>query len=77
MDVGSSVNIILLNALVGMNIPESEITKRSLILIGFNGEMKHIIRDIKLPIYIIGVNSMQRSCVMNVLSSYNVILGRP
>ena len=71
------MNIILLDALTRMNIPESKIIRRSLVLIGFNGEMKHTIVEIKLPIYIKGVNSMQYVCAIDAFSSYNVILGRP
>ena len=37
VDGGSLVNIILLDALTRMNIMESEIIKRSLVLIGFRG----------------------------------------
>ena len=60
-----------------MDITELEIIKRSLVLIGFSGETKHIIGEIKLPIYIEGVNSIQNLCVIDTLSSYNVIIGRP
>ena len=57
---GSSVNIILLDALKRMNIPESEIVKRSSVLIGLSGETKQTIGKIKLHIYIEGVKYMQR-----------------
>ncbi|XP_023749270.1 uncharacterized protein LOC111897549 [Lactuca sativa] len=77
IDGGSSVNIILVDALKRMNIPESEIVRRSSVLIRFNGETKHIVGEIKLPIYIEVVNSIQCFCVVDTLSSYNVILGRP
>ena len=51
---GSSVNIILLDALKRTNILESKIIRRSLVLIGFSGETKHMIGERKLPIYIEG-----------------------
>ena len=77
VDGGSSVNIVLLNTLKRINIPESEILRRSLVLIGFSGETKHTIGEIKLPIYIKGVKSIQNLCVIDTLSSYSVTLGRP
>ena len=46
IDNGSSVNIIQLEALKMMNIPESEIASQSSTLIGFSGEVKkHSRRD--------------------------------
>jgi len=60
-----------------MNIPESEIVFRSSVFVGFCGETKSTMGDIKLPVYVEGVNSIQRFCVINSLSYYNVILGRP
>jgi hypothetical protein len=77
IDRGSSVNIIQLEALKRMNIPETEIIMRSSVLVGFSVETKKNVGDIKLPIYIAGVNSIQRFCVMDSLSCYNIILGRP
>jgi hypothetical protein len=77
IDGGSSVNIILLDTLKRMNIPDSDIIRRSSALIGFSGEVKHTIGDIRLPIYIEGINTMQKFCVIDIASSYNVILGRP
>ncbi|XP_076939705.1 uncharacterized protein LOC143608549 [Bidens hawaiensis] len=77
VDGGSSVNIIQVDVLKKMNIPETEITPRSSILIGFSGETKNTLGDIKLPIYIEGVNSFQKFCVIDNLSCCNVILGWP
>ena len=77
MDEGSSMNIILLDVLTRMNIPESEIIKRSSIVMGFSGETKHTIGEIKLPKYIEGLNSMQGFYVNNALPSYSVILVSP
>ena len=58
IDGGSSANIILLDTLKRMNIPDSDIIRRSSALIGFSGEVKHTIGDIRLPIYIEGINTM-------------------
>ena len=65
MDEGSSVNITLLDALTRMNIPESETIKRPSVVKGFGVETKHTFIEIKLPIYIEGVNSMQFFYVTN------------
>lgn len=77
VDGGSLVNIIVLDALKRLNIPESKIVRRSSVLNGFSGETKPTVGEIKLPIYIEGVNFMQRFCVIDTLPSYNVILDRP
>jgi hypothetical protein len=77
IDGGSSVNIIQLEALKKMNIPDSEITSKSSILVGFSGETKSTFGEIKLLVYIKGVSSIQKFCVIDCLSCYNIILGRP
>ena len=77
IDNGSSVNIIQLEALKKMSIPESEIASKSSALIGFSGEVKSTVGEIKLPVYIEGVNSIQKFCVIDSLPCYNIILGRP
>ncbi|XP_076912047.1 uncharacterized protein LOC143570232 [Bidens hawaiensis] len=51
IDEGSSVNIIQLEVLRRMNIPESTIIPRSSVFVGFSGETKNTLGDIKLPIY--------------------------
>ena len=77
IDGGSSANIILLDTLKRMKIPETDIVPKSSALIGFSGEVKHTVGDIRLPMYIEGINTMQKFCVIDTVSSYNVILGRP
>jgi len=77
IDEGSSVNIIQYEVLKKMNNPESEIVPRSSVLVGFSGETKNMLGDIKLPIYIEGVNTMQNFYVIDCLSCCNIILGRP
>ncbi|XP_076943680.1 uncharacterized protein LOC143614002 [Bidens hawaiensis] len=77
IDGGISVNIIQLEVLKKMNIPESEIAPKSSVLVGFSGETKNTLGDIKLPIYIEGVNSVQKFCAIDTLSCCNVILGKP
>ncbi|KAI3744710.1 hypothetical protein L1987_57801 [Smallanthus sonchifolius] len=77
IDGGSSVNIIQLEALKRMNIPETEIISKSSVLVGFSGEVKNIVGEIKLPVYIDGINSIQNFCIIDSVSCYNIILGRP
>ncbi|XP_076913901.1 uncharacterized protein LOC143572709 [Bidens hawaiensis] len=72
VDGGSSMNIIQDDVLKNMNIPETEITPRSFVLVGFSDETKNTPADIKLPIYIEGVNSFQNFCVIDNLSCCNV-----
>ncbi|KAF5802492.1 putative aspartic peptidase domain superfamily [Helianthus annuus] len=77
IDGGSSVNIIQLDVLKKMGVPESDITPRSSVLVGFSGETKKTLGDIKLPIYVEGLHNYQKFCVIDCLSCCNVILGRP
>ncbi|KAI3807551.1 hypothetical protein L1987_23481 [Smallanthus sonchifolius] len=77
IDGGSSVNIIKHEVLKRMVIPDSEIISKSSVLVGFSGKVKNTVGEIKLPIYIEGVNSIQKFCVIDSLSCYNIILGRP
>ena len=46
IDRGSSANIILLDTLKRMKIPESDIVPKSSTLIGFSGEVKHTVGDV-------------------------------
>ncbi|KAK1413102.1 hypothetical protein QVD17_34866 [Tagetes erecta] len=77
VDGGSSVNIIQWEALKQMNILEKDIVPRSTVLVGFSGETKKTMGEITLPIYIEGVNTMQKFSVIDTLSCCNAILGRP
>ncbi|XP_076913799.1 uncharacterized protein LOC143572550 [Bidens hawaiensis] len=74
---GSSVNIIQANVRKKMNIPGTEITPRSSVLVGFSGVTKNTLGTSSFLIYIEGVNSFQKFCVIDNLSCCNVILGRP
>ncbi|XP_076941538.1 uncharacterized protein LOC143611136 [Bidens hawaiensis] len=77
VDNESSVNIIQLETLKRMSIPESEIVTRSLVLVGFSDEAKNTVGEIKLPVHLEGVNSIHKFCVIDALTSSNIILGRP
>ncbi|XP_022041899.1 uncharacterized protein LOC110944546 [Helianthus annuus] len=56
VDSGSSVNIIQLETLKRMNIPQMEITSKSTVLVGFSGEAKNTVGEIKLPVCVEAVN---------------------
>jgi hypothetical protein len=71
------VNIIQHDVLKKMNIPDSDIVPRSSVLVGFSGEIKNTLGDIRLPIYIEGVITIHKFCVIDNLSCCNVLLGRP
>ncbi|XP_074292456.1 uncharacterized protein LOC141619327 [Silene latifolia] len=77
VDGGSSVNLIMLDVLNTMKISEDQITKKSSVLVGFNGKTKNILGEIYLPTYAKCVAFYERFGVLDCLSSYNVILGRP
>ncbi|KAI3783475.1 hypothetical protein L1987_42558 [Smallanthus sonchifolius] len=49
IDGGSLVNVIQLEVLKRMGIPDSEIISKSSVLVGFSGEVKSTVREIKLP----------------------------
>lgn len=76
IDGGSSVNVILFDTLNKMDIPKSEMVRKSSTPVGFNGETKNTIKENKLPIYIEGTNLMQCFYVVDLLSCYNIILGK-
>lgn len=46
-------------------------------LVGFSGEQKKTMGEITLPVYCEGLNIHKKFQVIDVPSSYNVILGRP
>ncbi|XP_074293006.1 uncharacterized protein LOC141619888 [Silene latifolia] len=77
VDRGSSVNLIMLDILKAMKISEDQITKKSSVLVGFSGETKNSLGEIYLPTYAESVASYERFGVLDCLSSYSVILGRP
>ncbi|XP_074300983.1 uncharacterized protein LOC141632326 [Silene latifolia] len=77
VDGGSSVDLIMLDVLKAMKIKEDQITKNSSVLVGFSGETKRTLGEIYLPTYVEGLASYERFGVLDFLSSYNVILGRP
>ncbi|KAH6780217.1 hypothetical protein C2S52_011454 [Perilla frutescens var. hirtella] len=77
IDGGSSTNVIFLSTLKGMQVPEANIIKKWMTLIGFSGEHKATIDEITLPVYTEGVNLHTKFQIIDAPSAYNVILGRP
>ncbi|XP_021773526.1 uncharacterized protein LOC110737475 [Chenopodium quinoa] len=77
VDNGSSANIIVLDIVKHMNIEEKDIINKSTMLVGFSGETKKTIGEIKLPTYVKGINLQVKFLVIDTLSSYNIIIGRP
>ncbi|XP_074291937.1 uncharacterized protein LOC141618756 [Silene latifolia] len=77
VDEGSSVNLIMLDVLKAMKISEYQITKKSSVLVGFSGETRSTLGEIYLPAYAEGIASYKRFGVLDCLSSYNAIQGRP
>ncbi|XP_021726860.1 uncharacterized protein LOC110694008 [Chenopodium quinoa] len=77
IDNGSSTNIIMLDSLKHINIDEKNIINKSTMLVGFSGETKKTSGEITLATYAKGVNLQVKFLVIDTLSSYNMILGRP
>ncbi|XP_074291775.1 uncharacterized protein LOC141618572 [Silene latifolia] len=77
VDRGCSINLIMIDVLKAMKINEYQITKKSSVLVGFSGETKNTLGEIYLSTCAEGVASYERFGVLDCLSSYNVILGRP
>nr|XP_043639266.1 uncharacterized protein LOC122610337 [Erigeron canadensis] len=77
IDNGSSVNIIKMETLRRKDISEEDINGKASPLIGFSGETKYTVGEIRLPVYVGGMNSMHKLCVVDSLPGCNIILGRP
>ncbi|XP_057808714.1 uncharacterized protein LOC131023186 [Salvia miltiorrhiza] len=77
IDNGSSANIMFISAFREMGLSESSITKKTAVLIGFNGESKTTVGETDLPVYAEGVNLSTRFLVVDAPSAFNVIIGRP
>ncbi|XP_021767502.1 uncharacterized protein LOC110731890 [Chenopodium quinoa] len=74
---GSSANSIMIDTLKHMNIDEKSIVNKSTMLVGFSGETKKTSGEITLATYTKGINLQVKFLVIDTLSSYNMILGRP
>ena len=77
IDGGSSVDLIFKDTLKRMGIEESEIEIEQTQLTGFNGSTTPSIGTIKLPLKTNGINKIVEFQVLECLSPYNIILGRP
>ncbi|XP_074283451.1 uncharacterized protein LOC141607998 [Silene latifolia] len=77
VDTGSSVNLIMLETLKTIGLDKENLIKKSVPLVGFSGETVYSVGEITIPTYIEGVNKLVRYLVIEGLTTYNVILGRP
>ncbi|XP_074347614.1 uncharacterized protein LOC141686480 [Apium graveolens] len=77
VDNGSAANIMMLNTLKKMGLAESDMIKKSTTLVGFSGETKRTLGEITLPTYAQRVNLLEKFCIIDVDSTYNIIMGRP
>ncbi|XP_074341965.1 uncharacterized protein LOC141679363 [Apium graveolens] len=77
VDNGSASNIMMLSTLTQMGLAESDMIKKSTTLVGFSGETKRTLGEITLPTYAQGVNLLEKFCIIDVDSSYNIIMERP
>ncbi|XP_021745414.1 uncharacterized protein LOC110711344 [Chenopodium quinoa] len=77
VDNGNSAYIIFKDALDQAGFKESDITKRSIVLIGFNGEPMNSLAEIQLPTLLKGINMMHKFYVIDCKIAYNVIVGTP
>ncbi|XP_074350042.1 uncharacterized protein LOC141689595 [Apium graveolens] len=77
VDNGNGANIMMLSTLTQIGLAESDMIKRSTTLVGFSGETKRTLGEITLPTYAQGVNLLEKFCIIDVDSSYNIIMRRP
>ncbi|XP_074342010.1 uncharacterized protein LOC141679407 [Apium graveolens] len=77
VDNGSASNIMMLSTLKQMVLAESDMIKKSTTLVGFSGETKRILGEITLPTYAQRVNLLEKFCIVEVDSTYNIIMESP
>lgn len=77
MDNEISANIIMLDTHIHMGLSEGDMFKKFMVLVSFSGEAKNTIGEISLPLYVQGINLQVKFLVIEGVSAYNIILGRP
>ena len=77
VDNGSSSNIIFQTAYDDLRLEEKALTRKVTPLIGFSREVKQTTGEVILPVYAGGVNMATKFLVVDCMSSYIMILGRP
>ncbi|XP_056697885.1 uncharacterized protein [Spinacia oleracea] len=66
VDNGSSTNVMMLDALKEMGLnPDTNVVKKSTILIGFSGEAKTTFGEVTLPVYAQGVNQQLDEVILD------------
>lgn len=77
VDNRSFANIIFWLTLEAIGINGFKLHKSSAILIGFDEKESGLTRSIILPMLTVGIMQLTIFLVLNALSTYNTILGRP
>lgn len=77
VDNGSSANMLFINAYREMGFKEEDITRRCISFVSFSDEPRTTLGETVLSVYAKGVNLYMKFLILNNLSAYNVILGRP
>jgi hypothetical protein len=77
VDNGSSVNLMTKQTLEDMGFTLSDLVKKSVPLVGFSGETAHTLGEIYIPTYAKGINLHVKYLIIDCMTSYTVILGRP
>ena len=77
IDNGSSANVLFFSVLKEMELDKSNIEHTGIVLTSFNGESTLGVWTLRLPVYAGGENKLFTFLIMDCLSAYNIILGRP
>ncbi|XP_074301344.1 uncharacterized protein LOC141632726 [Silene latifolia] len=77
VDIGSSVNQIMLESLKNMGFSKKDLVHKAVPLVGFSGKTKQSLGEIVIPTFAGGMNKQVLYLVIDGLSTYKVILGRP
>ncbi|XP_074351897.1 uncharacterized protein LOC141691049 [Apium graveolens] len=77
VDNGSAANIMMLSNLTQIGLAESDMIKKLTTLVRFSGEIKRTLGEITLPTYAEGVNLLEKLCIIDVDSTYNIIMEMP
>ncbi|XP_010489839.1 PREDICTED: uncharacterized protein LOC104767523 [Camelina sativa] len=77
IDNGSSTNILYMQAYKELGLDEGGLTRKSIPLVGFSGEVKQSISEVTLPVYGEGVNKHTKFLVVDCASAYNAIMACP
>ncbi|XP_074297130.1 uncharacterized protein LOC141627811 [Silene latifolia] len=77
VDIGSSVNLVMLKTIENIGFNEKDLQKKTIPLVGFSGETANSLGEIVILTYAGGINKQVRYLVIDGPSTYNVIHRRP